>query len=168
MNAPTSDRWPFPPTDQHPVQPVRQRAPQPAQYHVPGQQPQRPMPGQQQPVRPGTDPRARPKTASAPTPVGRRLLGVVVLLVLTLLSLPVHVAAVFFVYLLIESPGDATSSMVLVIAAFTGSFIALLVTGILSQLAGGFPAGWRARVTFAACSAVLSLGAAYLAAIAFF
>lgn len=98
------------------------------------------------------------------TSVARRILGVVAFLVLTGLSLPLHVAAIFFIYVEFESPGDAATAALLIGAAFIGSFAALLVTGIVAQLVGKFPGRWRARVTFAALSGVIALAIAYFAA----
>lgn len=118
---------------------------------------------QRQPVPVRAAPVARPRT-----PVGRRLLGILALLVLTAISLPVHLLAVFFVYVEFESPGDPTTSSLLVLAAAAGSFLALLVTGTMAQLVGGYPGRWRARVTFAACSAVLAIASTYGAALTLF
>lgn len=97
-------------------------------------------------------------------PTGRRLLGVLAFLVLTGLSLPLHVAAIFFIYVEVESPGDPTTAVLLIGAAFVGSFVALLVTGLVSQLVGRFPGIWRARVTFAALSGIIALLVAYAGA----
>ncbi|MGT2427331.1 hypothetical protein [Amnibacterium kyonggiense] len=98
------------------------------------------------------------------SPTGRRLLGVLTFLVLTGLSLPLHVAAIFFIYVEFESPGDPATAALLVGAAFVGSFVALLVTGLLSQLVGRFPGLWRARITFAALSGIIALAVAYIGA----
>ena len=102
------------------------------------------------------------------TPVGRRLLGVLVLLVLTALSLPVHVMTMFFTYVEVASPGDLGTALLLVGGTGIASFLALLLTAVLSQLAGGFPGRWRARVTFAALSALLSVAVTVVAAVRFF
>jgi hypothetical protein len=99
------------------------------------------------------------------TSTGRRWLGVLAFLVLTAISLPIHAVALFFVYIEFASPGDAQTATLLVVAAFVGSFLALLTTGTLSQLIGGFPGRWRARVSFAAFSAVLALGTTVIAAL---
>lgn len=95
---------------------------------------------------------------------GRRLLGVLAFVVLTGLSLPMHVAAIFFIYVEFESPGDPAMAALLIGGAFVGSFAALFVTGLVAQLVGAFPGRWRARVTFAALSGVIALGIAYIAA----
>ncbi|GAA2753848.1 hypothetical protein [Amnibacterium kyonggiense] len=97
-------------------------------------------------------------------PTGRRLLGVLAFFVLTGLSLPLHVAAIFFIYVEFESPGDPTTAALLIGGAFLGSFVALLVTGIVSQLVGKFPGVWRARITFAALSGIIALAVAYVGA----
>ena len=83
---------------------------------------------------------------------------------LTGLSLPLHIAAIFFIYVEFESPGDPALAVLLIGGAFLGSFAALFVTGLLSQLIGRFPGRWRARVTFAALSGVIALVVAYVAA----
>lgn len=99
---------------------------------------------------------------------GRRWLGVLVFLVLTAVSLPVHVLALFFVFVEFASPGDRATSILLIAGAFVASFLALLVTGTLSQLVGGFPGRWRARVSFAAFSAIIALGVSTAAALLYF
>lgn len=121
----------------------------------PEQQVQRP-PTQQQPQRPPA-----PRKNVAP----RRVLGVIAFLTLTLLSMPVHIAAVFFVYVTFESPGDAVTAILIVSGAFIGSFAALFVTGLVSQLVGGFPGRWRARVTFSVLSGIIAISCAYFAAL---
>ena len=128
--------------------------PQPVRL-PPEQQVQRP-PMQQQPQRPPA-----PRKNVAP----RRVLGVIAFLTLTLLSMPVHIAAVFFVYVTFESPGDAVTAILIVSGAFIGSFAALFVTGLVSQLVGGFPGRWRARVTFSVLSGVIAISCAYFAAL---
>ena len=128
---------------------------QPVRLPPEQQQPQRP-PTQQQPQRPPV-----PRKNMAP----RRVLGVIAFLTLTLLSMPVHIAAVFFVYVTFESPGDAVTAILIVSGAFIGSFAALFVTGLVSQLVGGFPGRWRARVTFAVLSGIIAISCAYFAAL---
>lgn len=108
--------------------------------------------------------RASPPAGSARIPV-RRVLGLAVFAVLTAMSLPLHVLAVFFVYVQIESPGDIASAAPVLGGMFAAVFAALLVVGLLTQLVGGFPGRWRARVTFSFLSAVIALGIAYAAAI---
>lgn len=98
-------------------------------------------------------------------PVGRRVLGVLAFVVLTALSIPLHILTVFFVFVEFESPGDAVTAALLVSGAFVGSFAALFVTGLVTQLVGAFPGRWRARVTFAALSGAIALGIAYAAAL---
>lgn len=123
---------------------------------------QAPYPQYQQQLRPPAETRA--------TPVGRRLLGVAVLVVLTAVTTPVHVLAIFFVFVQVESPGDGDlgSALLLVVGALAASFVALLVTATLAQLAGGFRARWRARTTFAVLSAILAVAVAYGAALTVF
>lgn len=118
----------------------------------------------QQPQQPAAQ-QPRPATAPKRSPRPRRVLGVIAFLVLTFASIPIHIAAVFFVYVTFESPGDAITAVLIVSASFIGSFAALFVTGLVAQLVGAFPGRWRARVTFAVLSGVLSLGIAYLAAL---
>lgn len=89
-------------------------------------------------------------------------------LALTAISVPVHILAVFFVYVEFESPGDTVTAILLVSGAFLASFAALFFTGLIAQLVGGFPGRWRARITFAALSGVIALGTAYLAALTLF
>ena len=98
----------------------------------------------------------------------RRWLGVFAFLVLTAASLPVHVFAMFFVFVEVASPGDQATSVELIAVAFAASFAALLITGTLSQLIGGFPGRWRARVSFAAFSAIIALIVTAIAAITYF
>lgn len=105
--------------------------------------------------------RYRPAPPVRRTPVARRLFGVLVLLVLTAASVPVHVLAVFFVYVQLESPGDGSTAFLTVGGGALASFLALLLTATIAQLAGGFPGRWRARTTFAVLSAVLSISVAY-------
>ena len=112
-------------------------------------------------------PRA-PAAAETHGSTARRWLGVLTFLVLTGLSLPVHMVALFFVYIEFASPGDRQTAILLVIAAFAGSFMALLVTGAVSQLVGGFPGRWRARISFAGFSALIALVAAVVAALTLF
>ncbi|MBW4043033.1 MAG: hypothetical protein HIU86_13090 [Acidobacteria bacterium] len=146
-------------------QPPRQQGPRQASIPQPtpvGQQATYPYDRRpQQPPRyePPTAPRAAQKSSTR-----RRLLGVLAFLVLTALSLPLHVAAIFFIYVEFESPGDPLTAVLLIGAAFIGSFAALFVTGLLSQRIGAFPGLWRARVTFAALSGVIALAIAYLGA----
>lgn len=118
-------------------------------------------------------PQQAPQQQSAPrqdrpNPAPRRALGVLVFLVLTGLSLPLHIAAIFFIYVEFESPGDPVMAALLIGGAFIGSFVALLVTGLLAQLVGGFPGRWRARVTFATLSGIIALVVAYFAAMQLF
>ena len=121
--------------------------------------------------------RAVPTVIMAPRPAaitvhrssaGRRWLGVFAWLVLTVVSLPVHVFALFFVYVEFASPGDQASAITLVACAFLASFVTLLITGTLSQLIGGFPGRWRARVSFAAFSAVVAVAVMTVAALTYF
>jgi predicted lipid-binding transport protein (Tim44 family) len=120
------------------------------------------QPVQQQPPQPRyAPPPQRNRTA-------RRLLGVLAFLVLTGLSLPLHIGAIFFIYVEFESPGDPAMAALLISAAFLGSFAALFVTGLISQLVGGFPGRWRARTTFATLSGIIALGVAYFAALNLF
>lgn len=146
-------------------QPPRQQGPRQASIPQPtpvGQQATYPYDKRPQPpVR--SEPPPAPR-APQKTPTGRRLLGVLAFLVLTGLSLPLHIAAIFFIYVEFESPGDPLTAALLIGAAFIGSFVALFVTGLLSQLIGAFPGRWRARVTFAAFSGVIALAVAYFAA----
>jgi hypothetical protein len=138
----TSSTYPYEP--QVPRQPVQQQPQQPPQQqHIPQRGPQR---------------------NQAP----RRVLGVVAFLVLTGLSLPLHIAAIFFIYVEFESPGDPVMAALLIGGAFLGSFAALFVTGLVAQLAGGFPGRWRARITFAALSGIIALVVAYFAALQLF
>lgn len=106
-----------------------------------------------------------PAIQTRSTPVGRRLLGVLAFFVLTAVSVPVHILAVFFVYVEFESPGDPVTAALLVSGAFLVSFIALFITGLGSQLVGGFPGRWRARITFATLSGIVALVVAYAAAL---
>jgi hypothetical protein len=94
----------------------------------------------------------------------RRFLGIVAFLALTAISLPAHIAAIFFIYVEFESPGDAATAALLIGLAFLGSFVALFLTGLLTQIIGAFPGRWRARVTFAALSGIIALVVAYAAA----
>lgn len=130
------------------------------------QQTQRP-PVQQQP-QPPQQPRYAPQQQTKRSSTGRRLLGVLAFLVLTGLSLPMHIAAIFFIYVEFESPGDPALAVLLIGAAFIGSFAALFVTGLLAQLVGAFPGRWRARITFATLSGVVALVVAYFAALHLF
>jgi hypothetical protein len=129
------------PVGQQATYPYEQRPPQPPRWEQP-------------PVR-----RVQEKTS-----VARRVLGVVAFLVLTGLSLPLHIAAIFFIYVEFESPGDPATAALLIGGAFIGAFAALLITGIVAQKVGKFPGRWRARVTFAALSGVIALTIAYFAA----
>jgi hypothetical protein len=132
----------------------------PYEQQVPRQPVQQPQQPPQQPVRYALPPRRN----QAP----RRLLGVLAFLVLTGLSLPLHIAAIFFIYVEFESPGDPLMAAVLIGGAFLGSFAALFFTGLISQLVGAFPGRWRARTTFATLSGVISLAVAYFAALTLF
>ena len=152
-------------------QPPRQQKPRDATIPQPtpvGQQATYPYDQRRQQPRQQPEPPRweKPPVVRAPkkTPVGRRLLGVLAFLVLTGVSLPLHIAAIFFIYVEFESPGDAVTAALLIGAAFLGSFAALFVTGLLSQIIGAFPGRWRARVTFAAFSGVVALAVAYFAA----
>jgi hypothetical protein len=147
-------------------QPPRQQGPRQSSIPQPtpvGQQATYPYDKRPQPQQPRHEP---PPVQRAPqkAPTARRLLGVLAFFVLTGLSLPLHVAAIFFIYVEFESPGDPATAALLIGAAFVGSFAALFVTGLLSQLIGAFPGRWRARVTFAAFSGVIALVVAYVAA----
>lgn len=113
------------------------------------------------PQRPGAQPQRRNQTP-------RRLLGVLAFALLTGLSLPLHIAAIFFIYVEFESPGDPSMAALLIGGAFLGSFLALLLTGLIAQKIGGFPGRWRARVTFAAFSGIIALAVAYFAALNLF
>lgn len=119
-------------------------------------------------ARPAYQPPRPPAVVVQRTPVGRRLLGVLVLLVLTALSLPVHLLTMFFTYVEVASPGDVGTAVLLVAGTGLASFLALLLTGTLAQVAGGFPGRWRARVTFAALSALLAVAVTAVAALHFF
>ncbi len=123
------------------------------------------------PERPTAAPQS-PRRAPVPqrrhVSVGRRLLGVLVLLVMTAISTPVHVFAVFLVFIEIESPGDPQSAALLIGGAGLGSFLMLLLTASLTQAVGGFPGRWRARVTFAVLSALLAMAVAVLGVVAVF
>ena len=141
------------------------RATSSSTYPYEQQAPQQPAPQQHTPQQAQQHrPAGAPKKASRP----RRMLGVLAFLALTLASTPIHIAAVFFVYVTFESPGDAITAVLIVSASFIGSFAALFVTGLVAQLVGAFPGRWRARVTFAVLSGVLALGGAYLAALVAF
>jgi hypothetical protein len=124
-------------------------------------QQQQPQPPQQRWVPPQPQPQRRNQ---AP----RRFLGVLAFLALTGLSLPVHIGAIFFIYVEFESPGDPAMAALLIGGAFIGSFVALFLTGLIAQKVGGFPGRWRARVTFAVLSAIIGLGVAYFAALNLF
>ncbi len=144
--------------------------PQPTEpYGQPvGQQPRpsaHPQPWEQQPQPPQW---RQPAVTTTRNAAPRRLLGMVAFAVMTVVTLPVHVLAVFFVFVEFESPGDPVTAVLLVSGAFVASFVALLLTGIVSQAVGGFPGRWRARITFAALSGVIALGLAYLGAIVYF
>ncbi|MGN6446983.1 hypothetical protein [Amnibacterium sp.] len=145
-------------------QPPRERGPR--QVGVPT-----PTPVGQRATYPYEQRAQQPRPVPPPAPrapekcrTGRRLLGVLTFVVLTGLSLPLHIAAIFFIYVEFESPGDAGTAALLVSGAFVGSFAALLVTGIVSQIVGAFPGRWRARVSLAALSGVIALVIAYVAA----
>jgi len=140
------------PSSTYPYDQQAQRQPSP---------PQQPAPQQQPPQRYAQQPQRR-----NPTP--RRLLGVLAFLVLTVLSLPVHIGAFFFIYVEFESPGDPAMAALLIGGAFVGSFLALLLTGLISQKVGGFPGRWRARITFAVFSGIIGLAVAYFAALNLF
>jgi hypothetical protein len=144
------------------VYPYEQPRPSSSTYPYEQQAPRHP--GQEQP--PQQQPSAQPGPRKNPAP--RRTLGVVAFLVLTGLSLPLHIAAIFFIYVEFESPGDPVMAALLIGGAFLGSFAALLVTGLVAQLAGGFPGRWRARMTFAALSGIIALVVAYFAALQLF
>lgn len=122
----------------------------------------------QRPVPPPQQHPPRPVIRTSRTSPGRRLLGVLTFVALTAISVPVHILAVFFVYVEFESPGDTVTAVLLVTGAFLASFAALFCTGLLAQLVGGFPGRWRARITFAALSGVIALGIAYFAALTLF
>lgn len=143
-----------------PQGPPRPQPIYPYETQRPVQPPQQHSPQQHAPRQPTTPPR---KTAT-----GRRLLGGLAFVVLTAISVPVHILAVFFVYVEFESPGDTLTAVLLVSGAFLASFAALFCTGLIAQLVGGFPGRWRARITFAALSGVIALGTAYLAALTLF
>ena len=130
-------------------------------------------PYEQQVPRQAPAPQQPPQQQFAPrqdrrNPAPRRALGVLTFLVLTGLSLPLHIAAIFFIYVEFESPGDPLMAALLIGGAFLGSFAALFVTGLLAQLIGGFPGRWRARITFATLSGIIALAVAYFAALQLF
>lgn len=151
------------------VYPYEQRTPsstypyeqQPPRVQAPPQQQPPQAPHQQHGQQQGGRPQQR---SGAP----RRFLGVLAFFVLTALSLPLHIAAIFFIYVEFESPGDPLMAALLISAAFLGSFAALFVTGLGAQLIGGFPGRWRARITFAAFSGIIALAVAYFAALQLF
>jgi hypothetical protein len=149
---------------------VPKPAPKPPQrtsssiYPYEQQQPVR-LPPEQQVQRPPTQQQPQRPPVPRKNPAPRRVLGVIAFLTLTLLSMPVHIAAVFFVYVTFESPGDAVTAILIVSGAFLGSFAALFVTGLVSQLVGGFPGRWRARVTFSVLSGIIAISCAYFAAL---
>ena len=144
----------------YPYEQPRATSTYPYEQQVPRQAPFQQPPQQQ---RQHSAPRAdRPNTAP------RRALGVLAFAVLTAMSLPLHIAAIFFIYVEFESPGDPVMAALLIGGAFIGSFAALLVTGLLAQLIGGFPGRWRARVTFATLSGIIALVVAYFAAMQLF
>ena len=128
------------------------------------QQVQREPQPRYQPQPPPQGYRAQPKRNQTQ----RRLLGVLAFFVLTGLSLPLHIGAIFFIYVEFESPGDPAMAALLIGGAFLGSFLALFLTGFISQRVGAFPGRWRARVTFAAFSGVIALAVAYFAALNLF
>jgi hypothetical protein len=130
--------------------------------------PQPPRPPVQQQPPPQHIPPQRQQQQPRKNQGPRRFLGVLAFLVLTALSLPVHIGAIFFIYVEFESPGDPATAALLIGAAFLGSFLALFLTGLISQKVGGFPGRWRARVTFAVLSGIIGLGVAYLAALNLF
>lgn len=148
-------------------QPPRSTGPRDSSYrHNPtpvGHQSTYPYEQRAQPPQPRFEPqpvhRTPPRTSAM-----RRVLGVVAFVALTAVSLPAHIAAIFFIYVEFESPGDAATAALLIGAAFLGSFVALFLTGLLTQIIGAFPGRWRARVTFAALSGVIALVVAYAAA----
>ncbi len=105
---------------------------------------------------------AAPAVRTSPV---RRALGVLAFLVLTAMSLPLHVLAIFFIYVQIESPGDLETAAPLLGGLFVAVFLVLTVVGVLTQVIGGFPGRWRARVTFAFLSGVIALVVSYAAAI---
>jgi hypothetical protein len=146
------------------VYPYEQPRPTSSTYPYEQQVPR--PPAQQQP--PLQQPQQSPQRGPRKNPAPRRTLGVVAFLVLTGLSLPLHIAAIFFIYVEFESPGDPAMAALLIGGAFLGSFVALLVTGIVAQLAGGFPGRWRARITFATLSGIIALVVAYFAALQLF
>lgn len=149
-------------------QPPPRRTTYPPQYVPVGQHATYPY-GQRppQPVQPPPTPQA-PVPQARRTGKPRRLLGVLAFLVLTGLSLPLHISAFFFIYVEFESPGDPAMAAPLIGGAFLVSFAALFVTGTVAQLVGRFPGRWRARTTFAALSGIVALAVAYLAAIRLF
>jgi hypothetical protein len=142
------------------VYPYEQTRPTSSTYPYEQQAPRQPV-QQQPPQQPQQSAQRGPRKNPAP----RRALGVVAFLVLTGLSLPLHIAAIFFIYVEFESPGDPVMAALLIGGAFLGSFVALLVTGLVAQLVGAFPGRWRARVTFATLSGIIALVVAYVAAL---
>jgi len=154
------------------AQPPRRTSPSVYPYEQPQQPPRSTYPYEQQVPRqqvPQQVPPPPPQRRTAPrTSPARKALGVLVFLALTALSVPLHIAAVFFVYVEFESPGDPVMAVLLIGGAFIGAFAALFVTGLLTQLVGAFPGRWRARVTFAALSGAIALAVAYFAALRLF
>lgn len=152
------------------VYPYEQPQQQPASSTYPYEQPvpRQPVPQQQQRPQPQRPPQQAAQGRPARNPAPRRLLGVVAFFVLTGLSLPLHIAAIFFIYVEFESPGDPVMAALLIGGAFIGSFVALLITGVVAQRVGGFPGRWRARITFATLSGIIALAVAYFAALKLF
>ena len=135
----------------------QQQPPQFTDLLAPGQK-QRPQAHQPHPI-------VREAAPAARTSPVRRALGVLTFFVLTGMSLPLHILAVFFIYVQIESPGDTETAVPLLGGLFLAVFLVLAVVGIMTQVVGGFPGRWRARVTFSFLSAAIALVVAYAAAI---
>jgi hypothetical protein len=147
----------------YPYEQPRATSTYPYEQQVPRQAPVAQHPA----LRPEPQQQRAPRS-DRPNPAPRRALGVLAFAVLTAMSLPLHIAAIFFIYVEFESPGDPVMAVLLVGGAFLGSFAALFVTGLLAQLVGGFPGRWRARITFATLSGVIALVVAYFAALQLF
>lgn len=168
--APPSSTYPYengqqPPKRTSPTVYPHERPAQGSTYPYEQQvvrEPQQRQPPQQQPPQ-RYEPRPQRRNE---TP--RRLLGVLAFALLTGLSLPLHIAAIFFIYVEFESPGDPTMAALLIGGAFLVSFVALFLTGLIAQKVGAFPGRWRARVTFAAFSGIIALAVAYFAALNLF
>ncbi|MFD1720742.1 hypothetical protein [Amnibacterium endophyticum] len=127
---------------------------------------ERPVAPTVEPTRRAAAPERRPQPPKKPGVVAtRRVLGLAVFAALTAMSVPLHVLAVFFMYVQIESPGELASAVPLLGGMLVAVFVTLLVVGSATQLVGGFPGRWRARVVFALLSGAIALSIAYAAAL---